>query len=114
MEENKVVDQLTIAKRINKEMPQFNLCDIQKIIQREQELTMYAIGKGYKVVKKNYLTIYPYEAKARKMKSPLNGELYTIPERTVVGVKVGEGFKTLVAGKEMPSKICRSVSKEVA
>ena len=109
--ENKVVDQITIARRINEEMPEFNLTDIQKIIQREQELTMYAVNKGYKVVKKNYLTVYPYSAKERTLVSPLNGEKYTIEARRMVGVKVGEGFKTLVANREMPSKICRSVAK---
>lgn len=109
--DNKVVDQITIARRINEEMPEFNLSDIQKIIQREQELTMYAVNKGYKVVKKNYLTIYPYNAKERTLVSPLNGEKYTIEARRMVGVKVGEGFKTLVGNREMPSKICRSVAK---
>ena len=112
--ENQVVDQLTIAKRIVHENPQYQLCDVQKIIQREQELTMFALTKGYKVVKKNYLTIYPIDVKERKMVSPLNGSTYVIPSHTSVGVKVGEGFKALVAKREMPSKICRSVAKEAA
>ena len=113
-QEHKVVDQLTIARRIAQEMPQFNLADIQKIIQREQELTMYSISKGYKVIKKNYLTIYPLDVKCRKLVSPLNGECYDIPEHRSVGVKVGEGFKALVAKRDMPSKICRSVAKQDA
>ena len=113
-EEHKVIDQLTIAQRIAKEMPEFNLSDIQKIIQREQELTMYSVMKGYKVVKKNYLIIYPIDIKSRKLVSPLNGRSYDLPEHKSVGVKVGEGFKSLVANREMPSKICRSVAKQVA
>ena len=112
--DDKVVDQLTIAKRIAQEMPEFNLSDIQKIVQREQELTMYSVSKGYKVVKKNYLTIYPIEVKGRKLVSPLNGESYDIPEHRSIGVKVGEGFKALVANRDMPSKICRSVAKQDA
>ena len=112
--DDKVVDQLTIAKRIAQEMPEFNLSDIQKIVQREQELTMYSVSKGYKVVKKNYLTIYPIEVKGRKLVSPLNGESYDIPEHRSIGVKVGEGFKALVANRDMPSKICRSVAKQTA
>ena len=60
------VDQLTIAKRIVEEMPEFSLTDVQKIIQREQELTMIAVKKGEKVVKKNYLTIYTKDNKERK------------------------------------------------
>ena len=110
-EKNKVIDQLTIAKRILKENPELALCDVQRIIQREQELTMFALSKGYKVVKKNYLTIYPVEVKERIMKSPLDGEVYTIPSHTSVGVRVGEGFKALVGNRKMPSKICRSVAK---
>ena len=105
------VDQLTIAKRIVEEMPEFSLTDVQKIIQREQELTMIAVKKGVKVVKKNYLTIYTNDTKERKIKSPLNGETYTIPAHRAVYVKVGDGFKSMVANKEMPSKICRSISR---
>lgn len=110
----RVVDQITIAKRIVEENPQFNMADVQKIIQREQELTMFAVAKGYKVVKKNYLTVYPVLTKERKLKSPLNGTEYTLPAHTSVGVRVGEGFKTLVANRKMPSKICRSVAKTEA
>ena len=110
-EKQHVIDQLTIAKRIEKEMPQFKLTDIQNIIQREQELTMYAVARGCKVVKKNYLIIYPIDIKERRLTSPLNGSSYTLPAHTSVGIKVGEGFKALVADKTMPSKICRSVAK---
>ena len=108
--ENKTLDQITIAKQILKENPQYNLSDIQKIIQREQELTMYAISKGFKVVKKNYITLYPMNVKERVMVSPLNGEKYSIPPHKSVGVRVGEGFKAIVGNRKMPSKICRSVS----
>ena len=111
-EKEKVIDQLTIAKRIEHEMPQFKLSEVQAIIQREQELTMFAVAKGYKVVKKNYLIIYPITVKERKLTSPLNGNSYTLPAHTSVGIKVGEGFKSLVADKSMPSKICRSVAKK--
>lgn len=113
-QEHKVVDQLTIAKRIVQEMPEFNLSDVQKIIQREQELTMFAVSKGYKVVKKNYLTVYPIDVKSRTLVSPLNGTSYDIPEHRSVGVKVGEGFKAVVANRHMPRKICRSVAKQDA
>lgn len=106
------VDQLTIAKRIVQEMPQYTLTEIQNIVQREQELTMIAVMKGAKVIKKNYLTIYPGAIKERELKSPLNGETYTIPSHRTVCVKVGEGFKAMVANRKMPAKICRSVAKE--
>ena len=113
-QDHMVVDQLTIAKRIVRDMAESNLCDIQKIVQREQELTMFAVSKGYKVVKKNYLTVYPINVKGRTLVSPLNGSSYEIPEHRSVGVKVGEGFKAVVANREMPSKICRSVAKQDA
>ena len=112
--ENKTIDQLTIAKQIVKENPAYNIAEIQKIIQREQELTMYAVTKGYKVVKKNYITIYPMKVKERVLVSPLNGEKYTIDAHQSVGVRDGEGFKAMVANRKMPSKLCRSVSKSVA
>lgn len=109
--ENKTIDQLTIAKRISKEMPEFSVGDIQKIILREQELTMFAVCNGYKVVKKNYLTIYPVNVKSKVITSPLNGEQYEIGEHQAVSVRVGAGFKAIVADRKMPSKLCRSVSK---
>ena len=109
--EIKTIDQLTIAKQIAKENPNYNLSDIQKIIQREQEITMFAVDNGCKVVKKNYLTLYPINVKERTITSPLNGEKYTIPSHQTVGVRVGEGFKSMVANRNMPSKLCRTVSK---
>ena len=109
--ENKTIDQLTIAKRIAQEMPEFSVGDIQKIILREQELTMFAVCKGYKVVKKNYLTIYPVNVKAKVITSPLNGEKYELAEHQAVSVRVGAGFKAVVADKKMPPKLCRSVAK---
>ena len=108
----KPVDQLKIAKIIAKENPNLSLTEIQKIIQREQELTILAISEGRKVVKKNYLTLYPIEVKAKKWVSPLNGETYELPEHKGVGVRIGEGFKKRVADKSMPRKLCRTVQKE--
>ena len=99
--------------QIQKEMPEYSLNDIQRIILREQELTMYAVCKGFKVVKKNYLTIYPVEVKSKTITSPLNGEQYKIDAHQAVSVRVGAGFKAIVADRKMPSKLCRSVSKRV-
>lgn len=107
----KPVDQLKMAKIIAKEMPHLSLADIQAVIQREQELTILAIAEGRKVVKKNYLTLYPIDVGAKKWVSPLNGQTYDLPEHKSVGVRVGEGFKARVAEKSMPKKMCRSVQK---
>ena len=108
----KPVDQLKIAHIIAKEMPNLTLTDIQSVIQREQELTILAIAEGRKVVKKNYLTLYPIDVKAKKWTSPLNGKEYELPQHKSVGVRVGEGFKARVAEKSMPRKLCRTVQKE--
>lgn len=107
----KPVDQLKMAKIIAKEMPNLTLTDIQMVIQREQELTILAIAEGRKVVKKNYLTLYPIDVAAKKWVSPLNGQSYDLPAHKSVGVRVGEGFKARVAEKSMPKKLCRSVQK---
>ena len=107
----KPVDQLKMAKIIANEMPHLSLADIQAVIQREQELTILAIAEGRKVVKKNYLTLYPIDVSAKKWVSPLNGQTYDLPEHKSVGVRVGEGFKARVAEKSMPKKMCRSVQK---
>lgn len=111
--EVKTIDQMTIAKKISQELPEVSLNDIQKIILREQELTMFAVCKGYKVVKKNYLTIYPVDIKEKVITSPLNGEKYQIKAHQGVSVRVGAGFKSIVSNKEMPSKLCRSVTKNI-
>lgn len=110
--DKKPVDQLKIAKIISKEMPNLTLSEIQMVIQREQELTILAIAEGRRVVKKNYLTLYPIDVKSKKWTSPLNGETYDIPEHKSIGVRLGEGFKARVAEKSMPRKMCRSVQKE--
>ena len=110
----KPVDQLKIAKIIAKEMPDLTLSQIQAIIQREQELTILAVCEGRRVVKKNYLTLYPLKVKAKTWKSPLNGEVYEIEEHTSIGVRLGEGFKARVGNKNMPRKMCRSVQRPTA
>ena len=109
----KPVDQLKIAKLIAKDMPHLSLSDIQAVIQREQELTILAVAEGRKVVKKNYLTLYPINVASKTWVSPLNGQSYDLPEHKSVGVRIGEGFKARVAERNMPRKLCRTVEKMV-
>lgn len=104
----KPVDQMKIARIIANEMPNLTLSEIQAVIQREQELTIMAVAEGRKVVKKNYLTIYPSSVKAKTWVSPLNGQSYQIPKHNTVCVRVGEGFKSRVAERKMPRKLCRT------
>ena len=104
--DTKTINQLTIARRIASEMSGITLSDIQHIIQREQELTIDAVRNGFKVVKKNYLTIYPVEVRQRMVYSPLTGEQYDIPKHNSVAIRVGESFKATIASKQIPTKTC--------
>jgi nucleoid DNA-binding protein len=111
----KSVDQLTVAKLVATRLG-LNLAQVMAVIEYEQKTTMSYVRKGYKVVKKNYLTLTPFKRKAYKIKSPLDGKYYSLPEQLVVKVKLGSGFKNYVAEKnnKMPEKICRYVKKDNA
>lgn len=112
--QKKAVDQKRIAKIIASEMSELTLTQIQAVIQREQELTIMAVSEGRKVIKKNYLTLYPIDVNAKQWTSPLNGQTYNLPSHRSVGVRLGEGFKARVASKSMPRKMCRAVEKKSA
>ena len=65
---------------------------------------------GYKVIKKNYLTIEGRKMEGKKAwKSPLTGKIYDIPAKTRILVRVGDGFKRYIENKKMPDKLCRFV-----
>ena len=83
------------------------------IIEEEQKLTMQYVKMGYKVIKKNYLTIESKDVAAKKAwVSPLNGKTYDIEPTVRVLVRVGAGFKQYVADRKMPDKLCRFVNVE--
>ena len=109
----KSVDQLTVAKLVATRLG-LNLAQVIAVIEYEQKTTMSYVRKGYKVVKKNYLTLTPFKRKAYNIKSPLDGKQYSLPEQLIVKVKLGSGFKNYVAEKnnKMPDKICRYVKKD--
>lgn len=104
------VDQLTIARLISIRT-NTNISLVSEIIELEQKMTMGYVRRGYKVIKCNYLTIYPSKQPAKEWVSPLNGKNYSISERTTVNVRVGKGFKSYVAGQAMPNNICRFVGE---
>ena len=112
MAKEKNVDQLTIAKIIATKLS-MTPSDVMSVIEMEQKTTMSYVKRGYRVVKKNYLTIFPKMQKGREIKSPLNGQVYQIADSIVVRVRVGEGFKSYVSnrGTTMPNKICRFVKE---
>ena len=82
------------------------LSDVVSIIEEEQKLTMEYARMGYKVIKKNYLTIESkrYEGKENWV-SPLDGKKYNLEPKTRVLVRVGIGFKRYITDKQMPDKL---------
>jgi hypothetical protein len=82
-----------------------------EVIEMEQKTTMSYVKRGYRVVKKNYITITPKHKKSFTLTSPLNQKTYLMPEKISVRVKVGMGFKNYVSNKgaKMPNRLCRFV-----
>ena len=78
--------------------------------EEKKTLTMEYVKMGYKVIKKNYITIEgrKYGAKVG-WKSPLDGKTYDLPAKTRILVRVGDGFKRYIENKKMPEKLCRFV-----
>lgn len=105
----KTIDQLSLARMISQKYG-INVSDVASIIEAEQKLTMEYVKMGYKVIKKNYLTIESRRYDAKKdWVSPLTGKSYNIDARTKVLVRVGEGFKQYITDRKMPEKLCRFV-----
>jgi hypothetical protein len=110
MKRIKSVDQLTIAKVVATRMGMAP-SQIIEVIEMEQKTTMNYVKRGYRVVKKNYLTITPKAKKSFMISSPLTNQTYMLPEKVSVRVKVGIGFKNYVSNKgaKMPNRLCRFV-----
>ena len=105
----RTIDQMSIARLIAQKY-NMKLSDVTSIIEEEQKLTMEYARMGYRVIKKNYLTIESkhYEGKENWV-SPLNGKKYNLEPKTRVLVRVGIGFKRYITDKQMPDKLCRFV-----
>ena len=105
----RTIDQMTIARLISQRL-NVKLSDAISVIEAEQKLTMEYVKMGYKVIKKNYLTIEGRFTEGKKnWVSPLNGKTYTLPASTRILVRVGVGFKNFIDNKKMPEKLCRFV-----
>ena len=103
------VSQNEIAKLIA-EQETLPLEVITRIIETEQKLTMLKVKEGYRVVKKNYLTISSYKTPAKKLHSKLTNKIYDIAEGVAVKVSVGDGFKAFVnPNKKLKQNLCRFV-----
>ena len=110
----KTIDQLSIARQIAEKFG-FKLSDVLSVIEEEQKLTMEYAKMGYKVIKKNYLTIEGRKMEGKKgWKSPLDGKIYDLPTKTRVLVRVGDGFKRYIENRKMPDKLCRFVDNSSA
>ncbi len=106
----KTIDQMTLARQIAHKY-EMTLSEVLAIIEEEQKLTMEYARLGYKVIKKNYLTIESKPVSGKKgWVSPLTKKTYDIAPTQRVMVRVGEGFKQYVADRQMPKKLCRFVS----
>ena len=108
--EIKSISQLEIAKEIARE---FNLTieQVLKIVDMEQRKTMEYVKKGYKVIKKNYLTLTPISKDARTIHSALTNQDYEVKAKMIVRVSVGEGFKSFInVDRPMKDKLCRFVN----
>ena len=105
----RTIDQLSIARAIA-EKTGFKISDVFAVIEEEQKMTMEYVKMGYKVIKKNYITIEgrKYGAKGG-WKRPLDGKTYDLPAKTRILVRVGDGFKRYIENKKMPEKLCRFV-----
>ena len=109
----RTIDQMSIARLISQKFD-FKLADVISIIEEEQKLTMEYARMGYKVIKKNYLTIESKRFEGKKdWVCPLNGKKYSIEPKARVLVRVGAGFKKYISDKQMPDRLCRFVGSVV-
>ena len=106
------ISQIEIAKLIA-EQEALPLEVITRIIETEQKLTMTKVKEGFRVVKKNYLTLTPVKTKERKFHSKITNKDYNIAAGISVRVAVGNGFKAFVnPNKRMKEKLCRFVDSK--
>ena len=108
----KSISQRDLAKELALKFG-MNISVIEGIIEEEQKLTMLYVAKGYKITKKNYITIKPILTKPRTMVCPINKQVYEIPAMRRVVITAGMGFKSVVnKNKKMPDKMCRFVEQK--
>ena len=108
----KSVDQLSVAKVVAGRLG-LDVSIVLDVVEMEQKTTMNYVKRGYRVTKKNYITIEPKFKKGYKFKSAINGQNYDVPDRTGISVRIGEGFKKYVNNSSlMKNRICRFVDSK--
>ena len=106
------VDQSTVAKVVASRLG-LDVKTVEEVIELEQKTTMSYVKRGYKVTKKNYLTLLPVKKPGYTFESGLNGKIYQVPERRKVHVKVGDGFQSYISSQpSLPNRLCRFVSEK--
>ena len=74
----------------------------------EQKLTMQFVNEGYKVIKKNYLTLEKRSYAGKQWVSPLDHKTYDMGDRKRVIVRVGDGFKNYINDEHKDGdRLCR-------
>ena len=109
------IDQMSFARMIAQKFG-LKISEVIAVVEEEQKLTMEYVRMGYRVVKKNYITLEskPFEGK-KDWACPLNGKKYDLSASARVYVRVGIGFKRYLSNsKVMPDKLCRFVNTPTA
>lgn len=105
----KTVDQLTLA-RIIAQKHEIPIAEVLEIVVEEQKLTMQFVNDGYRVIKKNYLTMEAKQYESKTWVSPLDKKTYETGEHRRVLVRIGEGFKSFLNdNKKMEDRLCRFI-----
>ena len=108
----KTISQDEIARQISAKLG-VTLELVTDIVTEEQKLTMLYVSNGYRVVKKNFLTLSIRTMPERKFTSPLDKKAYHVPEKKFVRCKVGEGFIDFCNKhiKERKEPMCKFVKR---
>jgi orotidine-5'-phosphate decarboxylase len=106
------VDQKTVARVVASRLG-LDVKTVEAIVEFEQRTTMEFIKRGYRVVKKNYMTLIPKTKPEYSFTSGIDGKMYDVPSTTRISVRIGEGFKSFVReNNSMADKLCRFVANK--
>lgn len=95
---DKVVNQKILAEEITDQLKgKLSLADVVRVLTMEQAVTIEYLKKGYRVCKRDFLTLEPrYQEGQKEWTSPLDQKTYTIPAKLKVCARVGRGLKGLL------------------
>ncbi len=109
-ESKQSVDQMTVAKIVASRLG-LDVSTVMEVVETEQKTTMGYIKRGFKVTKKNYITLEPKMKKGYSFKSGIDGKIHEIPDRVKISIRIGEGFKNYVnEDTRMKDLLCRFVN----